>query len=350
MEVLQVKNISKQYGTKEHAVQALKDVTFSVSKGEFVAIVGTSGSGKSTLLHLIGGLDVPSKGDIFIRSHHTAGLNRKELTIFRRRNIGFVFQNYSLMPVLNVYDNVALPVTFDKGRHVDHNWIEELLKELGLWEKRKRFPQELSGGQQQRVALIMTNEQMEQYFGISDYRTISISLQQFKDADTVSATLGKLTASLGSCAVKDYTGQIRIQNRYLSQKMFFYYGIAAILLGISLLHIMNSMQYLVLTRKREFGILRAMGITDAGFRRLLAKEGLRYGIYSVLIVLGVYFAVQKVLYYFMIRVYLYLHPKWCISWQALAGVAAADVILCVGVVLAAGETVLREQIMDEIRE
>lgn len=153
MEVLQVKNISKQYGTKEHAVQALKDVTFSVSKGEFVAIVGTSGSGKSTLLHLIGGLDVPSKGDIFIRSHHTAGLNRKELTIFRRRNIGFVFQNYSLMPVLNVYDNVALPVTFDKGRHVDHNWIEELLKELGLWEKRKRFPQELSGGQQQRVAL-----------------------------------------------------------------------------------------------------------------------------------------------------------------------------------------------------
>lgn len=200
------------------------------------------------------------------------------------------------------------------------------------------------------VDLIMTNEQMEQHFGISDYRTISISLQQSKDADTVSAALGKLTASLSSCAVKDYTGQIRIQNRYLSQKMFFYYGIAAVLLGISLLHIMNSMQYLVLTRKREFGILRAMGITDAGFRRLLAKEGLRYGIYSVLVVLGVYFAVQKVLYYFMIRVYLYLHPKWCISWQALAGVAAADVILCVGVVLAAGETVLREQIMDEIRE
>ena len=153
MDVLQVKNISKQYGTKEHTVQALKNVTFSVSQGEFVAVVGTSGSGKSTLLHLIGGLDVPTKGDIYIRSHHMAGLNRKELTIFRRRNIGFVFQNYSLMPVLNVYDNVALPVSFDKGRHVDHHWIAKLLEELGLWDKRNRYPQELSGGQQQRAAL-----------------------------------------------------------------------------------------------------------------------------------------------------------------------------------------------------
>lgn len=153
MEVLQVNHISKQFGAKESTVQALKDVTFSVSQGEFIAIVGTSGSGKSTLLHLIGGLDVPSEGDILIRSHHMAGLKRKELTIFRRRNIGFVFQNYSLMPVLNVYDNVALPVTFDKGRHVDHRWIEGLLRELGLWDKRKRFPRELSGGQQQRVAL-----------------------------------------------------------------------------------------------------------------------------------------------------------------------------------------------------
>ena len=111
------------------------------------------GSGKSTLLNLIGGLDVPTRGQIIIRGHDIASLKRKELTIFRRRNIGFVFQNYSLMPVLNVYDNVALPVTFDRGKHVDHDYIRELLKELGLWEKRKRYPSELSGGQQQRVAL-----------------------------------------------------------------------------------------------------------------------------------------------------------------------------------------------------
>lgn len=153
MEVLQVINISKQYGVKENVVQALKNMSFSVGQGELAAIVGTSGSGKSTLLNLIGGLDVPSQGEIIIRKHNIATLKRKELTIFRRRNIGFVFQNYSLMPVLNVYDNVALPVTFDKGKHVDHLFIEELLKELSLWEKRKRFPHELSGGQQQRVAL-----------------------------------------------------------------------------------------------------------------------------------------------------------------------------------------------------
>lgn len=118
MEVLQVNNVGKRYGTKENVVQALKGISFSVTQGEFVAIVGTSGSGKSTLLQLIGGLDVPSEGDILIRGHHAAGLKRRELTIFRRRNIGFVFQNYSLMPVLNVYDNVALPVTFDRGRYV----------------------------------------------------------------------------------------------------------------------------------------------------------------------------------------------------------------------------------------
>lgn len=153
MEILQVKQIHKIYGEKENKVYALRDVSFSVGQGEFIAIVGTSGSGKSTLLNLIGGLDVPTQGKIIIRGHDIASLKRKELTIFRRRNIGFVFQDYSLMPVLNVYDNVALPVTFDRGKHVDHGYIRELLHELGLWEKRKRYPNELSGGQQQRVAL-----------------------------------------------------------------------------------------------------------------------------------------------------------------------------------------------------
>lgn len=153
MEVLQVNNISKQYGEKGNTVEALKNVSFRVGQGEFIAVVGTSGSGKSTLLNLIGGLDIPTQGDIIVRKRNIAGLKRKELAVFRRRNIGFVFQNYSLMPVLNVYDNVALPVTFDKGKYVDHPYLEDLLKELGLWEKRKRFPSELSGGQQQRVAL-----------------------------------------------------------------------------------------------------------------------------------------------------------------------------------------------------
>lgn len=153
MKILDIQHVDKIYGSRDIPVTALSDVTLSAEQGEFAAIVGASGSGKSTLLNLIGGLDVPTRGKVVIRDHDIAELKRKELTIFRRRNIGFVFQNYSLMPVLNVYDNVALPVTFDKGKYMDHSYIEDLLKELGLWEKRKSYPNELSGGQQQRAAL-----------------------------------------------------------------------------------------------------------------------------------------------------------------------------------------------------
>lgn len=153
MKILEVQHVVKTYGSHQNQVTALSDVSFVAEQGEFIAIVGTSGSVKSTLLNLLGGLDVPTEGKISIRGHDIGSLTRKEQTIFRRRNIGFVFQNYSLMPVLNVYDNVALPVTFDKGSHVDREHIRELLNELGLWEKRKRYPSELSGGQQQRAAI-----------------------------------------------------------------------------------------------------------------------------------------------------------------------------------------------------
>ena len=113
MSILELQNVEKIYGEKENQVKALSGISLQVEEGEFVAIVGTSGSGKSTVLNLIGGLDNPTQGKIFIKNREIGSLSRKELTIFRRRNIGFVFQNYSLMPVLNVYDNVALPVTFD---------------------------------------------------------------------------------------------------------------------------------------------------------------------------------------------------------------------------------------------
>ena len=153
MSILELQNVRKIYGEQESQVKALRNVNMQVEEGEFVAIVGTSGSGKSTLLNLIGGLDNPTQGKIFIKNREIGSLSRKELTIFRRRNIGFVFQNYSLMPVLNVYDNVALSITFDRGKHINHKFIEELLRELGIWEKRKKYPNELSGGQQQRVAI-----------------------------------------------------------------------------------------------------------------------------------------------------------------------------------------------------
>jgi len=153
MSILKLQNVEKIYGEKENQVKALRKIDLQMEEGEFVAVVGTSGSGKSTLLNLIGGLDNPTQGKIFIKNREVGSLSRKELTIFRRRNIGFVFQNYSLMPVLNVYDNVALPLTFDKGKHINRKYIEELLRELGIWEKRKKYPNELSGGQQQRVAI-----------------------------------------------------------------------------------------------------------------------------------------------------------------------------------------------------
>ncbi len=153
MHILDLRHVGKVYGKNENQVHALHDVNMRIEEGGFHAIVGTSGSGKSTLLHLIGGLDVPTNGKILVKGKEIACMSQKELTIFRRRNIGFVFQNYSLMPVLNVYDNVALPITFDRGKQINHNYIRELLEELGIWEKRRKYPHELSGGQQQRVAI-----------------------------------------------------------------------------------------------------------------------------------------------------------------------------------------------------
>ena len=141
------------YGYGENEVLALNKANIEVKQGEFVAILGTSGSGKSTFLNLVGGLDTPTKGEIFIKGKDISKLKKEEQTIFRRRYIGFVFQNYSLMPVLNVYDNVVLPISFDKGQGINHEYIKSLLTELGLWDKRKKYPYELSGGQQQRVAI-----------------------------------------------------------------------------------------------------------------------------------------------------------------------------------------------------
>lgn len=153
MEILKVEDIKKYYGKKENLVKALEGVSFCMEKGSFVAVTGQSGSGKSTLLNLIGGLDVPTGGKIFVQGQDIAKLKRKEQTVFRRRNIGFIFQNYSLMPELSVYDNVVLPITMDFRKKVDHGYIKEILGTLGIWDKRKKTPNELSGGQQQRVAI-----------------------------------------------------------------------------------------------------------------------------------------------------------------------------------------------------
>ena len=152
MSILETKDLKKYYGTEPNITKALDGVTLTVEQGEFVAIVGTSGSGKSTLLNMMGGLDVPTSGNVNVKGKDLSGLNDEQLTIFRRRNIGFIFQNYNLVPVLNVYENIVLPVELD-GDTVDKKFMDEVVRMLALNDKLQNMPNSLSGGQQQRVAI-----------------------------------------------------------------------------------------------------------------------------------------------------------------------------------------------------
>lgn len=150
--IVETRNLKKYYQMGENTVKALDGVDFRVKDREFVAIIGKSGSGKSTLLHMLGGLDVPTEGEVLIDGKRLKGLKKEQLAVFRRRKIGFVFQNYNLVPDLNVYENVILPIELD-GRKVDEEYINGILELLGLSEKKEALPGTLSGGQQQRVAI-----------------------------------------------------------------------------------------------------------------------------------------------------------------------------------------------------
>ena len=152
MKILKTEDLKKYYGNKENEVHALNGVNFYVEEGEFVSIVGTSGSGNSTLLHMLGGLDRPTSGKVFVDGKDIFSLKDEALTIFRRRKIGFVFQSYNLVPVLNVYENIVLPIELD-GNKVDKAYVNELIEILGIGEKLQNLPGHLSGGQQQRVAI-----------------------------------------------------------------------------------------------------------------------------------------------------------------------------------------------------
>ena len=152
MAILETKDLKKIYGSGENEVHALDGVSISVEEGEFVAIVGTSGSGKSTLLNTLGGLDRPTSGSVVVRGKELMQMKDEQLTIFRRRNVGFVFQNYNLLPILNVYENIVYPIEID-GSKVDKEFVRQIIHNLGLERKLKNMPNNLSGGQQQRVAI-----------------------------------------------------------------------------------------------------------------------------------------------------------------------------------------------------
>ncbi|EMM7002651.1 ABC transporter ATP-binding protein [Clostridioides difficile] len=152
MEILRVENLTKSYGKNETKVDAIKNVSLSVEKGTFIAITGTSGSGKSTLLHLLGGVDRPTSGKVYINDVDIYNLKTKDLAIFRRRNIGLIYQFYNLIPVLNVKENILLPAELD-NRDIDREYFDDLMKTLGLIDREKHLPNQLSGGQQQRTSI-----------------------------------------------------------------------------------------------------------------------------------------------------------------------------------------------------
>ena len=152
MEILKVENLTKSYGKGEAKVDAIKNINLSINKGEFVAIVGPSGSGKSTLLHLLGGVDKPTSGKVYINDVDIYNLKEKDLSIFRRRNVGLIYQFYNLIPVLSVKENILLPAELD-NRKIDKDYLDDLLKTLGLKERSNHLPNELSGGQQQRTSI-----------------------------------------------------------------------------------------------------------------------------------------------------------------------------------------------------
>ena len=152
MGILETADLKKYYGKEPNITRALDGVNLSIQEGEFVAVVGTSGSGKSTLLHMMGGLDTPASGTVTVGGKRLTDMTDEQLTIFRRRNIGFVFQNYNLVPILNVYENIVLPLELD-GEQVDRRFMDEVVEMLGLEEKLTAMPSTLSGGQQQRVAI-----------------------------------------------------------------------------------------------------------------------------------------------------------------------------------------------------
>ena len=201
MEILKVENLNKIYGKGENEVKAVNNISFSVQKGEFVAIVGASGSGKSTLLHLLGGVDRPTSGRVFIDGQDIYRLNDEQLAIFRRRQVGLIYQFYNLIPILNVEENITLPCNLD-GKEVKQEKLDEMLKTLKLENRRKHLPNELSGGQQQRVSI-----------GRAIINNPAIMLADEPTGNLDSVTGMEVTGLLRSCAFRFHQTMIVVTHQ-----------------------------------------------------------------------------------------------------------------------------------------
>lgn len=250
---------------------------------------------------------------------------------------------------LKTPENTEVPAEVLRFQEQDSFYTEQKLEVAALASRPLAKTNAFIGDEaSSTVDIIMTKEQMEEYFGVTGYHNMGITLKEGADGAAVSSEIRKLTQSVSKCMIKDYTQAIETENAFIEQKMLFFYGVAFVLLGISILHIINSMQYLVAARKHEFGILRAMGITDGGFRRMLFKEGIRYGIYANLLMLALYVPVQKILYYIMVHVYLYLHPKAWVPVIPVAGILALNIMICILAMEWAGRNILEEGIIEEL--
>ena len=219
MEILKTIDLKKYYGQKPNVVRALDGVSLSVLPGECLAVVGTSGSGKSTLLHMLGGLDRPTSGKVFVEGKDIFSLKNDALTIFRRRKIGFVFQSYNLIPVLNVYENIVLPLELD-GNRVDRKYIDRVIQTLGLSDRKESLPSQLSGGQQQRVAIaralaskpaiILADEptgNLDSKTSLDVLSLLKISSQQFKQT-IVMITHNESIAQMADRVIRIEDGKI----------------------------------------------------------------------------------------------------------------------------------------------
>ena len=204
--IVETRSLKKYYQMGENTVKALDGVDFRVKDQEFVAIIGKSGSGKSTLLHMLGGLDVPTEGEVLVEGKCLLGLKKEQLAIFRRRKIGFIFQNYNLVPDLNVYENVILPVELD-GRKVDVEYVDGILELLGLSEKREALPGTLSGGQQQRAHQL----------SIGQLRRLSVARAMLMDAPFIFAD--EPTGNLDSVTSHDVLGLLKMAARQFCQTL-----------------------------------------------------------------------------------------------------------------------------------
>lgn len=229
----------------------------------------------------------------------------------------------------------------------DQDWFEEKDFVVSALVKRSMAANPYFIGKD-GLDLIMTNEQMMENFGIADYNMISINQEEKEDSGEIVQEIKEKISHIPRCLIKDYTAEIKVQNSYLKQKMVFFYGIAVILLMISLMHIINSMNHLVLSRRHEFGILRAMGITDTGFLKMMLKEGLRYGAYASIVTVVAYIGLEKVLLYLLTHVYLYINPNIRVNIWVIVGIVILNLMISVGAVFIPVKKVLGDSIIEEI--